>query len=147
MLLIEFVHGHNPMLLRRMSKPDMFTCREHLMLSTSTLDQLNVTSQTKPSGSASLQRHTLCNVVNKCSTKAGKRLLYKSDRSYFGSARTAPSVRPNRRIRCFGGLSDRVHQAASVVSCNDDPQAVSCLRHCAMLWMPPGDMAACAGEG
>ena len=69
-LLVEFVNGHNPMLLRHMSKPELFMCKEHLILSTSTLDQLNVTSQTK-------SKHTLFNVVNKCSTKAGKRLLLK----------------------------------------------------------------------
>lgn len=69
-LLIEFVNSHNPMLLRRMSKPELFTCREHLTLSTSTLDQLNVTSQSRT-------KHTLFNVVNKCATKAGKRLLLK----------------------------------------------------------------------
>ncbi len=69
-LLIEFVNAHNPMLLRRMSKPDLFVHNDHLVLSTSTLDQLNVTSQVK-------SKHTLFNVVNKCSTKAGKRLLQK----------------------------------------------------------------------
>lgn len=98
-LLIEFVHGHNPMLLRRMSKPDMFTCREHLMLSTSTLDQLNVTSQTKQAS-----KNTLFNVVNKCSTKAGKRLLYKR--------LTAPILDPHElhrrydQIEEFGALFD-----------------------------------------
>lgn len=70
-LLIEFVNSHNPMLLRRMSKPELFTRREHLTLSTSTLDQLNVTSKTRE------KKHTLFNVVNKCVTKAGKRLLLK----------------------------------------------------------------------
>ena len=69
-LLINFVHEHNPMLLRRMSKPDLFVNDMHLTLSTSTLDQLNVTSQSK-------SKHTLFNVVNKCLTKAGKRLLLK----------------------------------------------------------------------
>lgn len=69
-LLINFVHEHNPMLLRRMSKPDLFVNDMHLTLSTSTLDQLNVTSQSK-------SKHTLFNVVNRCLTKAGKRLLLK----------------------------------------------------------------------
>lgn len=69
-LLIEFVHEHNPMLLRRMSKPDLFVNSGHLVLSTSTLDQLNVTSQAK-------SKHTLFNTVNMCLTKAGKRLLLK----------------------------------------------------------------------
>ena len=69
-LLVEFVHAHNPMLLRRMSKPDFFVRKSHLVLSTSTLDQLNVTSQVK-------SKHTLFNVINKCCTKAGKRLLLK----------------------------------------------------------------------
>jgi DNA mismatch repair protein MutS len=69
-LLIEFVHEHNPMLLRRMSRPELFVNDVHLTLSTSTLDQLNVTSQSK-------SKHTLFNVVNRCLTKAGKRLLLK----------------------------------------------------------------------
>lgn len=69
-LLINFVHEHNPMLLRRMSKPDLFVNDTYLTLSTSTLDQLNVTSQSK-------SKHTLFNVVNRCLTKAGKRLLLK----------------------------------------------------------------------
>ncbi len=43
-LFVEFAHSHNPVLLQRMSKPDIFTCKEHFMLSMSTLDQLNVTS-------------------------------------------------------------------------------------------------------
>ena len=64
--LIEFVHGHNPMLLRRMSKPDMYVNNLRLVLSTSTLDQLDVTGKSK---------YTLFNVVNKCSTYAGRRLL------------------------------------------------------------------------
>jgi DNA mismatch repair protein MutS len=67
-LLIEFVHCHNPMLLVRMSKPNLWTHTKHLVLNTSTLDQLNVTSNVK-------SVHTLFNTVNKCSTKAGKRLL------------------------------------------------------------------------
>lgn len=96
-LLIEFVHGHNPMLLRRMSKPDMFTCSEHLMLSTSTLDQLNVTSHTK-------SKHTLFNVVNKCSTKAGKRLLLKR--------LTAPIVDPRELHRRY----DQVDEFGSLFS-------------------------------
>lgn len=69
-LLVEFVHEHNPMLLRRMFKPELFVNDAHLTLSTSTLDQLNVTSQSK-------SKHTLFNVVNRCITKAGKRLLLK----------------------------------------------------------------------
>jgi DNA mismatch repair protein MutS len=71
-LLIEFVHGHNPMLLVRMSKPNLWTHNEHLVLSTSTLDQLNVNNS-----SNCAKTHTLFNVINKCCTKAGKRLLLK----------------------------------------------------------------------
>ncbi len=67
-LLIEFVYEHNPMLLRRMSKPETFARIERLALSTSTLDQMNVTGKCK---------HTLFNVINRCLTKAGKRLLLK----------------------------------------------------------------------
>lgn len=69
-LLVEFVHSHNPMLLIRMSKPNLFTHTNNLILSTSTLDQLAVTSQVS-------NKYTLFNVINKCCTKAGKRLLLK----------------------------------------------------------------------
>lgn len=37
-LLVEFVNAHDPMLLRRMSKPDLLVNTNHLVLSTSTLD-------------------------------------------------------------------------------------------------------------
>ena len=59
-LLIGFVHGHNPMLLRRLSKPELYTCREHLMLSTSTLDQLNVTSNTRAKHTYTKTKHSHC---------------------------------------------------------------------------------------
>ncbi len=67
-LLIEFVNEHDPMLLRRLSKPELHVDGGRLVLSTSSLDQLNVTSTTK-------SKHTLYNVVDACITKAGKRLL------------------------------------------------------------------------
>ena len=79
-LLIKFVHGHNPMLLFRMSKPNIWIHTEHLVLSTSTLDQLNVncaTSLVSKSCVSSSKAYTLFNIVNKCSTQAGKRLLLK----------------------------------------------------------------------
>lgn len=66
-LLIEFVYDHNPILLRRMSFPEQgFVNR--LVLSTSTIDQLNIAGNDK---------HTLLGVINKCSTNAGRRLLTK----------------------------------------------------------------------
>ena len=77
-LLIEFVYDHNPMLLRRMSPPDIFSVSDRLVLSTSTVDQLNVAGPPgtrSPNANSRGGKHTLINVVNKCSTNAGKRLL------------------------------------------------------------------------
>ena len=73
-LLIEFVYDHNPMLLRRMSLPDFFSSFDKLVLSTSTIEQLNIAGSVKSSKAG---KHTLLNVVNKCSTNAGRRLLMK----------------------------------------------------------------------
>ena len=76
-LLIEFVYDHNPMLLRRMSPPDFFSLSNKLVLSTSTIEQLNIAGSVKSSPSSKGSKHTLLNVVNKCSTNAGRRLLMK----------------------------------------------------------------------
>ena len=79
-LLIEFVYDHNPMLLRRMSPPDLFRTLDRLVLSTSTIDQLNIAGppSAKPSSSKFRgEEHTLLNVINGCSTNAGRRLLMK----------------------------------------------------------------------
>lgn len=72
-LLIEFVYDHNPMLLRRMSPPEMFSKLNRLVLSTSTVDQLNVAGVQSPSTRGA--KHTLLNVIDRCLTNAGKRLL------------------------------------------------------------------------
>ena len=74
-LLIEFVYDHNPMLLRRMSPPDFFSSSNKLVLSTSTIEQLNIAGSAKSSPSSKGGKHTLLNVINKCSTNAGRRLL------------------------------------------------------------------------
>ena len=77
-MLIEFVYDHNPMLLRRMSPPDIFSSLNRLVLSTSTVDQLDVAgpvSSRSPGTSSRGGKHTLVNVVNRCITNAGKRLL------------------------------------------------------------------------
>lgn len=79
-MLIEFVYDHNPMLLRRMSPPGIFSALNRLVLSTSTVDQLNVAgppSIRSPNTNTRGGKHTLLSVVNKCSTNAGKRLLTK----------------------------------------------------------------------
>lgn len=73
-LLIEFVYDHNPMLLRKMSLPDFFSSFDRLVLSTSTIEQLNIAGSVKSSKAG---KHTLLNVVNKCYTNAGRRLLMK----------------------------------------------------------------------
>ena len=76
-LLIEFVYDHNPLLLRRMSPPDFFSSSNKLVLSTSTIEQLNIAGSVKPSSSSKGGKHTLLNAVNKCLTNAGRRLLMK----------------------------------------------------------------------
>ena len=76
-LLIEFVYDHNPLLLRRMSPPDFFSSSNKLVLSTSTIEQLNIAGSAKSSPSSKGGKHTLLNVVNRCSTNAGRRLLMK----------------------------------------------------------------------
>lgn len=115
-LLVEFVHGHNPLLIARMSKPSLFTCTSNLVLSTSTLDQLNVTPPklvgrsgalsgyrlTHASGtSMSVQaasKHNLFSVVNKCCTRAGQRMLFKR--------LTAPSSSAQRLNKMY----DQIHE-------------------------------------
>ena len=78
-MLIEFVYDHNPMLLRRVSPPDIFSSIDRLVLSTSTVDQLNVAGTTVggavSKGGRTSGKNTLFDVVNRCSTNAGKRLL------------------------------------------------------------------------
>lgn len=62
-LLLEFLHSHNPMLLRKLYLPEIYTSSNHLLLETNTVDQLNIIQ--------------MLNIINKCSTTLGKRLLKK----------------------------------------------------------------------
>ena len=101
--LIEFVHEHNPMLLRRMSKPDTYERRERMALSTSTLDQMNVTGKSK---------HTLFNVVNRCITKSGRRLLLKR--------LTSPSADARELI----GMYDQIDEFGVVFGDVDDVEKI-----------------------
>ena len=101
--LIEFVHEHNPMLLRRMSRPETFERRERLALSTSTLDQMNVTGKSK---------HTLFNVVNRCITKSGRRLLLKRLTS------------PSADARELDGMYDQIHEFGVVFGDVDDVEKI-----------------------
>ena len=101
--LIEFVHEHNPMLLRRMSRPETFKRRERLALSTSTLDQMNVTGKSK---------HTLFNVVNRCITKSGRRLLLKRLTS------------PSADARELNNMYDQIHEFGVVFGDVDDVERI-----------------------
>lgn len=101
--LIEFVHEHNPMLLRRMSRPETFERRERLALSTSTLDQMNVTGKS---------RHTLFNVVNRCITKSGRRLLLKRLTS------------PSADARELNEMYDQIHEFGDVFGDVDDVEKI-----------------------
>lgn len=76
-LLIEFVHGHNPMLLRKISCPDTWGSSDNLLLSTSTIDQLNITDGTNKKTRSKANYSTLFSMINKCSSNVGKRLLLK----------------------------------------------------------------------
>lgn len=99
-LLTEFVYDHNPMLLRRMSPPEMFSAINRLVLSTSTVDQLNVAgmSCSKSQGG----KNTLLNVISKCSTNAGKRLL---TRRILSPAVDAAEIGERYdRVEAFGAL-------------------------------------------
>jgi DNA mismatch repair protein MutS len=101
--LIEFVHEHNPMLLRRMSRPETFERRGRLALSTSTLDQMNVTGKSK---------HTLFNVVNRCITKSGRRLLLKRLTS------------PSADARELNVMYDQIHEFGVVFGDVDDVEKI-----------------------
>lgn len=95
-MLIEFVYDHNPMLLKRMLLPYVFSASKRLVLSTSTADQLNITGQ----GRRTL-KHTLLGVLDRCITRAGKRLLTQRI--------LAPDVDPaeiNRRYCQIGEFSE-----------------------------------------
>jgi DNA mismatch repair protein MutS len=76
-LLIEFVHAHNPMLLRKISHPDIWCSSYNLTLSTSTIDQLNITDihKHKYPAKRTYNFSNLFDLVNKCSTNVGTRLL------------------------------------------------------------------------
>ena len=74
-LLIEFVHSHNPMLLRKISCPDFWESSDNLLLSTSTIDQLNITDGTNKKTPKNANYNTLFSMINKCSSNVGKRLL------------------------------------------------------------------------
>lgn len=67
--LLEFVHSHNPMLLRKLHHPEIYISSTHLTLETNTINQLNIISKNKTK--------SLFDVINKCSTILGKRLLKK----------------------------------------------------------------------
>lgn len=68
-LLIEFVYEHNPLLLKKLLPPEIFSRSKRLSLSTNTIDQLDILSKS--------DKNTLLGIMNKCSTKIGKRLLTK----------------------------------------------------------------------
>ena len=127
-LLIEFVHEHNPMLLRRMSRPETFERRERLALSTSTLDQMNVTGKSK---------YTLFNVVNKCTTKSGKRLLLKRLTSPSADAREL--VEMYDQIHEFGVVFGDVDDVDKILKRVDDVERLQ--RRMTVGVMTPAELA------
>ena len=73
-LLIEYVHMHNPMLVQRISVPAIHMPREHLVLATNTIEQLNLIPM-RGSSTRSRRMTSVFNVINKCKTSVGRRLL------------------------------------------------------------------------
>lgn len=102
-LLIKFVHDHNPMLLRKISRPDIFSGSDNLVLATSTIDQLNIHG-TNRSWSKKNVTNTLFGVINKCSTNVGKRLLLR--RILSPTANVATLNNRYDEIDKFGALYD-----------------------------------------
>ncbi|ORX78500.1 hypothetical protein K493DRAFT_362925 [Basidiobolus meristosporus CBS 931.73] len=77
-LLIEFLYLHNPMLVRKLSPPEIFLSSNHLLLATNTIDQLDLIHFSKSKSShKSNQTQCLLDIIDLCSTKMGKRLLKK----------------------------------------------------------------------
>ena len=77
-LLIEFVHCHNPMLLKKISPPDVHCPSNQLTLATNTVDQLNVAPfRPSKSGGRKRSKDSLFSIINRCSTSMGKRNLLK----------------------------------------------------------------------
>ena len=73
-LLIEYVHLHNPMLVQRISVPAIHMPRDHLVLATNTIEQLNLIPM-RGSSTRSRRMTSVFNVINKCKTSVGRRLL------------------------------------------------------------------------
>ncbi|KAK9759806.1 hypothetical protein K7432_016808 [Basidiobolus ranarum] len=80
-LLIEFLYLHNPMLVRKISRPEIFLPSDHLILATNTIDQLDLVHFSKPRSAnktfKSNPTQCLLDIIDLCSTKMGKRLLKK----------------------------------------------------------------------
>lgn len=66
-MLLEFLHSHNPILLRKLHHPEIYIYNTHLTLETNTVNQLNIISN--------VRNKSLFSVLNKCSTALGKRLF------------------------------------------------------------------------
>jgi len=66
--MLEFVNSHNADLLHELQKPTMFTFERQMMLTNTSLQQLQIINPVQQTKNASV--HT---IINKCSTTFGKR--------------------------------------------------------------------------
>ncbi len=98
-LLLEFVHDHNPILLEKISHPEISLPLDHLVLATNTVDQLNL------GGHGKKRRHTLFGTIDKCSTSVGKRLLMKRMMSPIFCTETLEELYD--QIEAFGSLPQK----------------------------------------
>ncbi len=98
-LLLEFVHDHNPILLEKISHPEISLPLDHLVLATNTVDQLNL------GGHGKKRRHTLFGTIDKCSTSVGKRLLMKRMMSPIFCTETLEELYD--QIESFGSLPQK----------------------------------------
>ena len=107
-LLLEFVHDHNPILLERISKPEISMPLDHLVLATNTVDQLNLGghgSCPRIYSQGKNKKHTLFGVIDKCSTSVGKRLLMKRMMSPIFCTETLEELYD--QVDSFGSLPQR----------------------------------------
>ena len=69
--LLDFVHQHNPELVRKINEPTVDNICKNLILANHSLKQLNITSNSQHSGKFS----SICSLLNECKTPMGKRKL------------------------------------------------------------------------
>jgi len=69
--LLDFIHSHNPELVRKIHEPFVDNIHERLHLANHSLKQLNIISTSQHTGKFS----SMCSLLNECKTPMGKRKL------------------------------------------------------------------------